>query len=80
MHKVPDEQGSGAKYLPARRGKAMATLRKVDPFSDTKWDKIRRECVVDFSDEVTEEQIKQIEDLTKKEFESETWVTVEQES
>jgi len=32
---------------------------------------------VDYSDEVTEEQVKRLDDLVKKEFDSGEWVTVE---
>lgn len=35
---------------------------------------------VSYSDEVTEEQVRKIDDLVRKEFESGDWVTVEQES
>ncbi len=33
-----------------------------------------------YSDEVTEDQVRQIDELVKEEFEDEGWVTVEQEA
>ncbi len=36
--------------------------------------------VVNYHDEVTEEQVRQIDDLVREEFEQDEWVTVEQES
>ncbi|MFT3938200.1 hypothetical protein [Rhodopseudomonas sp. BR0G17] len=38
------------------------------------------EYVVDYSEDVTEDQVRKIEDLVGKEFETGNWVTVEQES
>jgi hypothetical protein len=35
---------------------------------------------VDFNEDVTEEQVRRIDDLVKEEFENGDWVTVEQES
>jgi hypothetical protein len=36
--------------------------------------------VVDYSEDVTEEQVRKLDDLVRKEFETGNWVTVEQES
>lgn len=36
--------------------------------------------VVDYRDEVTDDQVKKIDDLVREEFEHGDWVTVEQES
>lgn len=36
--------------------------------------------VVDYSEEVTEEQVRKLDDLVQKEFETGNWVTVEQDS
>ncbi|MDH2402408.1 hypothetical protein QCM77_20935 [Bradyrhizobium sp. SSUT18] len=40
----------------------------------------RRDFIVDFSEDVTPAQIKQLEELVQKEFETGNWVTEEQDS
>jgi hypothetical protein len=56
----------------------MAALRKMSDRSDCKFD--RQGLVVDYSEDVTKEQVRQIDELVQKEFDSGNWVTVEQES
>jgi hypothetical protein len=56
----------------------MPALRKRSDRSAVAFD--RRDFIVDYSDEVTEEQVRQVDDLVRKEFETGNWVTVEQES
>jgi hypothetical protein len=40
----------------------------------------RHGYVVDYSEDVTEEQVRKLDEIVRKEFESGNWVTVEQES
>ncbi len=56
----------------------MTALRKKPNRSIIAFD--RRDYIVDYSDEVTEEQVRQVDEIVRKEFETGNWVTVEQES
>ena len=56
----------------------MTALRKKSDRSLFAFD--RRDLIVDYSDEVTPEQIRQVDESVRKEFATGNWVTVEQES
>jgi hypothetical protein len=55
----------------------MSAMRKAKPSASSP---IRRECIVDFSEEVTREQVEKLDNLVKREFDAEEWVTVEAET
>lgn len=56
---------------------SMSALRKAKPSASSP---VRRDCIVEFSEEVTREQAEKLENLVKRDFESEEWVTVEAET
>ncbi|MBO4221919.1 hypothetical protein [Bradyrhizobium neotropicale] len=56
----------------------MAALRKQSYRSS--YSAGRNGYIVDYSEEVTEEQVRKMDEAVRKEFETGNWVTVEQES